>query len=120
MTSKQYYRLFPVLWDSVPGQYMATVYGIDRMPEGPISKYVTCCSRCKDDPSYWWAGSTFFRLVMPPDIGGCCSGPQDISDAVVFPKLYTWLNWAFSQGYSLSGSMDSIEPMRDFTLVYTQ
>lgn len=118
MSSKQYYKISPVLWDSVPGQHTATVYGIDRIPEGPLAQYVTCCSRCKDDPAYWWAGSTYFRLVMPQEIGSCCSGPQDVGNGVVFSRLHSWLNWAFGQGYTLAGPIDNIGPTNDFTLIY--
>lgn len=118
MSTTQYYRLSPVLWDSVPGRHTATVYGIDRIPEGPLANYVTCCARCKDDPAYTWAGPTFFRLVMPGDIGSCCSGPQDVGNGVVYSRLFTWLNWAFSQGYSLGGNIDNIGPLNDFTLLY--
>jgi hypothetical protein len=118
MSGKQYYRLSPILWDNVPGKYTATVYGIDRMPDGPLAQYVRCCSRCKDDPSYTWAGSTYFRLVMPPGLGSCCNGPQNIGDAVVWATLPTWLTWAESQGYTLADSIDKIDPLRDFTLIY--
>lgn len=117
----QYYRLSPVLWDSIPGQYTATVYSIDRMPEGPLQRYVTCTARCKDDPAYWWAGSTFLRLVMPPGLTGCCSGPQDIRDAVVHVQLPTWISWALSQGYTVPDNFQfsKIKPSDDITLIYT-
>jgi len=120
MSATQYYRLTPVLWDSVPGRHTATVYGIDRMPEGPLSQYVTCCPRCKDDPAWTWAGPVFLRLVMPDGVTGCCMGPQDISNGVVWPQLPSWLSWAMSQGYSLADdfSFSKIGPMDEITLMY--
>jgi hypothetical protein len=118
MSGTQYYRISPVLWDNAPRQYTATVYGIDRMPEGPLSNYVTCCTRCKDDPAYTWSGSTYFRLVMPSNLGSCCTGPQDVGNAVVWATLPSWLSWAMSQGYTLGSSIDKIEPLKDFTLMY--
>ena len=116
----QYYRISPVLWDSVPGQHTATVYSIDRVPEGPLAKYVTCTARCKDDPSYWWAGSTFFRLIMPSGVTSCCSGPQDIGNGVVYSQLPSWISWAMEQGYTLPPNFQfsKIKPMDDLTLIY--
>lgn len=118
--SKQYYRISPVLWDSVPGRYTATVYGIDRMPEGPLSTFVTCTPRCKDDPSWWWAGPHFLRLIMPPDATGCCMGPQDISNGVVWAQFPSWLSWAQGQGYSVPDnfSFAKISPNDEITLIY--
>ena len=115
----QFYRISPVLWDSVPGQYTATVYSIDRMPEGPLAQYVRCTARCKDDPSYWWAGATFLRLVKPPDVGGCCSGPQDIGDGVVYAQLPAWISWAMGQGYTVPTNFQfsKIKPMDDITII---
>lgn len=120
MANKQYYRLFPVLWDSIPGRYSATVYGIDRMPDGPLAKFVSCTPRCKEDPAWWWAGPTYFRLVMPAGITGCCMGPQDIKDAVVWAQLPSWISWAMSQGYSFGDnfSFAEISPSNDITLIY--
>ena len=120
MASKQYYRLSPVLWDSVPGQYTATVYSIDRTPEGPLSAFVTCTARCKDDPAYWWSGSTFIRLVMPPGATGCCSGPQDISNGVVWAQLPSYISWLMGQGYSMPDNFQfsKIKPTVDLTLIY--
>jgi len=117
---KEYYRLSPVLWDRVPGQHTATVYSIDRMPDGPLSAFVTCCARCKDDPAWWWAGPTFHRLVMPPGVTGCCMGPQDISNAVVWAQLPSWLSWVQGQGYSLSEgvSFAKMGPNDEITLIY--
>jgi hypothetical protein len=116
----QYYRISPVLWDSVPGQYTATVYSIDRIPEGPLRNYVTCNARCKDDPAYWWAGSSFLRLVMPPDLRDCCAGPQNIANGVVYAQLPSWISWATSQGYSLPDNFqfNKIRPTDDITLIY--
>ena len=111
----QMYRLSPVLWDSVPGQHTATVYGIDRFPEGPLAKFVTCCSRCKDDPAYWWAGPTWLRLIMP--VQGCCSGPQDIGNGVPWSLFPTWLSWAMSNGYTVQENFKFI-PGQDITIIY--
>jgi hypothetical protein len=118
--SKQYYRIAPVLWDSIPGQHTATVYCIDRMPEGPLAAFVKCCPRCKDDPAWWWAGPTFLRLVLPPGLGGCCMGPQDISDSVVWALLPTWLSWVLGQGYTVNDgfSFSKTGPMDEITLIY--
>lgn len=120
MSGKQYYRLSPVLWDSVPGQYTATVYSIDRMPDGPLAKYVTCCPRCKDDPAYWWAGSVFYRLVMPPGVTSCSMGPQNIGNGVVFSQLPAFFGWCMSNGYSLPENFQfhKIGPLDEFTLLY--
>jgi len=120
MGTKAYYRLSPVLWDSVPGQYTATVYSIDRMPDGPLQKYVTCAARCKADPAYTWAGSTFMRLVMPPGITGCCSGPQDVGNGVVWAQLPTYISWLLGQGYQLPDDFQfsKIAPTDDLTLIY--
>ena len=117
---KKYYRLMPVLWDSVPGQYTATCYGIDRMPEGPLADFVTCVPRCRDDPAWTWAGPTFLRLRMPPGINACCMGPQDISDGVVWSLLPSWISWALEQGYSLSDdfSFNKLNPYDELTLIY--
>lgn len=121
MSNKQYYRLSPTLWDSVPGQWSATVYAIDRIPEGPLAKYTTCCPRSKDDPSYYWAGAVFYRLVMPQGITSCCMGPQNIADAVVYQQMPTFLSWATANGYSLPDNFQfsKISPLEDFTLVYS-
>lgn len=116
---KQYYRLSPILWDSIPGQYTATVYGIDRMPEGRLASFVTCCPRCKEDPSWWWLGPTFLRLIMPRDVVGCCMGPNDISDAVVWAQFPSWLSWAQEHGYSIGDvEFSKIGPMDEITLIY--
>ena len=118
--TKQYYRLSPVLWDSIPGKYTATVYSIDRMPEGPLASYVTCTPRCKDDPAWWWAGPNFLRLVMPPGVTGCCMGPQNIGNGVVWPQFPSWLSWAQTQGYSVPEpfSFAKLDPISEITLVY--
>ena len=119
---KHYYRLSPVLWDSVPGQHTATVYGIDRMPLGPLSAFVTCCSRCKDDPAWFWAGAHFFRLVMPPGETGCCMGPQDIGNGVVWAQLPSWMSWAISNGYSFPDGFvfSKIGALDEITLIYVE
>jgi len=117
MTTNQYYKISPNLWDAVPGRYAATVYGIDRMPDGPLAKYVTCCPRSKDDPAYYWAGPNFMRLVMPPGITGCCMGPQDIYDAVVWAQLPTWLTWARGQGYTFP-DLTKLNALDDITMNY--
>ena len=119
-TQKQYYKISPILWDNIPGRYAATVYGIDRMPDGPLAKFVTCCPRSRDDPAWYWAGPNYMRLVMPPGINGCCMGPQDISDAVVWSQLPSWISWALSQGYSLPDNFkfSDIKPLDDITLIY--
>ena len=116
----QFYRLSPVLWDRVPGQYTASVYSVDRMPEGPLAQYVSCTARCKDDPAYWWAGSTFLRLVMPAGVGGCCSGPQDIGNGVVYAQIPSWISWALGQGYQLPNDFQfsKIGPQDDITLIW--
>ena len=116
----QYYRISPVLWDSVPGNYTATVYGIDRVPDGPLAQYVTCTPRCKDDPAYYWAGATFNRLRMPPGLMGCCMGPQDIGDGVVFAQLPAWISWVIGQGYTLPDNFEfrKLKPDSDITLIY--
>jgi hypothetical protein len=120
MNAKQFYRLSPVLWDSVPGQYTATVYSIDRMPEGHLSKFVTCTPRCRTDPAWWWAGSTFFRLRMPPGITSYSCGPQDIGDGVVFSQLPVYLSWLQQHGYNLPENFQfsKISPFDDITLIY--
>ena len=116
------YRLSPVLWDSVPGQYTATVYSIDRMPEGPLNKFVTCNARCKDDPAYKWSGSTFLRLVMPPGVTGCCGQPQDIADGVVWSQLPAYISWLYEQGYEMAANFqfNKISPTDDLTLFYKE
>ena len=120
MSNKQYYRLSPTLWDSVPGQHSATVYGIDRMPDGPMAKYVTCCPRCKEDPAYYWAGNVFMRLIMPPGLTSVCLGPQDIFNAVVYSQIPVFLSWAQGQGYTLPEGFQfsKISPYDDITLIY--
>ena len=116
---KQFYRLSPVLWE-LPGQHTSTVYSIDRMPKGPLASYVTCCARCRDDPAWWWAGPTFLRLVMPREAVGCCMGPQDISDGVVWSQFPSWLLWAQGHGYSLNEgfSFSKLDPNTEITLIY--
>lgn len=120
MSVKRLYRLSPVLWDAVPGGYAATVYGIDRMPEGPLKELVTCCPRTKEDPSYYWAGANFYRLRMPTGEGGCCSRPQNISDAVVYGLLPTFLSWCTEHGYQLPDNFQfrKLSPYDAITLYY--
>lgn len=116
----QYYRISPTLWDSVPGNYTATVYGVDRMPIGPLSQYVCCTPRCKDDPAYYWAGPTFLRLRMPSELNGCCMGPQDIGDGVVFAQIPSWISWVLGLGYTLPDNFEfrKLKPGDDITLIY--
>jgi len=116
---KYFYRLSPVLWDSMPGNCAATVYGIDRMPEGPLAATVKCTARCRDDPAYTWSGSTFMRLTMPSGFGGCCgsSGSSGSSSAVNWQNIMAWLSWAQSHGYTVS-DMKDMDPYKDITLIY--
>jgi len=116
---KHYYRLSPVLWTNVPGNYSATVYAIDRIPNGPLASYVRCTSRCKDDPAYWWSGSTFMRLTKPQEIGSCCSGPENVWDAITWQTLPAWLSFAEGLGYSVSDSC-KMDPNKDLTLIYNE
>jgi hypothetical protein len=57
---------------------------------------------------------------MPPDIGGCCMGPQDIYDGVVWANLPNWISWALENGYSFSEgfSFSKLQPYEDLTLTY--
>lgn len=117
MVMKHFYRLSPVLWDGVPGNCTATVYGIDRMPEGPLAATVKCTARCRDDPAYTWSGSTFMRLTLPSGFsGGCCNG-GGTSDAVNWQNLIAWISWASAQGYSVP-DMKDMDPYKDIILIY--
>jgi hypothetical protein len=115
---KHYYRISPVLWTGIPGNYEATVYGIDRMPHGPLASLVCCTPRSYDDPAYFWAGATFLRLKSPRDLLECCSGPQNIWDAVVWATLPAWLSYVRSLGYTTTES--NYDPYKDITLIYEE
>jgi hypothetical protein len=114
---KHYYRLSPVLWDGIPGNGTATVYGIDRMPEGPLAASVKCTPRCQLDPAYYWAGSTFWRLSNPKELVSCCSGPENVWDAIVWQKLPAWLSYVQGLGYTVSDNC-KMDPYTDITLIY--
>lgn len=116
---KHYYKISPVLWDLVPGNNAATVYSIDRMPKGPLSNHVACTPRSRDDPAYWWAGSTFLRLTKPRNFDDCCSGPENIWDAVVWQNLYAWVSHIQNLGYSITDST-KLDPLKDFILMYEE
>jgi hypothetical protein len=60
------------------------------------------------------------RLVMPPGINGCCMGPQDIYDAVVWSQLPSWMSWVLSQGYTFPDSfkLSDAKPLDEITLIY--
>ena len=103
---KHFYRLSPVLWNGIPGNFTATVYAIDRMPEGPLASSVKCTARCIDDPAYTWSGSTFMRLTYN---GG--------SDAVTWQNLMAWISWASTYGYTVP-DMKDMDPFKDITLIY--
>lgn len=118
---KQFYRLSPVLWISMPGNCAATVYGIDRMPEGPLAATVKCTARCRDDPAYTWSGSTFMRLTLPSGSGfsgsfGCCNSNGN-NDAVVWQNLMAWISWASTHGYTVP-DMKDMDPYKDIVLIY--
>lgn len=118
---KHYYRLSPVLWDGVPGNHTATVYAIDRMPYGPLASSIICTPRCKDDPAWWWAGPTFLRLTNPKELTTCCSGPQDVWDAIVWSKLPSWLSYVQGLGYTVPDSFNfGGDPNKDITLIYEE
>ena len=116
---KHYYRLTPVLWDSIPGNYAATVYSIDRMPLGPLAQNVACTARSLNDPAYWWSGSTFLRLTKPPDLQGCCSGPENTRNAVVWQNLFAWLSHVRGMGYSVDEHC-KLDPLKEITLIYEE
>jgi len=119
---KHYYRLSPVLWDGVPGNNTATVYAIDRMPEGPLASSVICTPRSRSDPAYWWAGSTFLRLSNPKQLTTCCSGPEGIWDAIVWQKLPAWLSCVQGMGYTVPDSFNfgDFSPHKELTLIYEE
>jgi hypothetical protein len=119
MSVKQYYRLSPVLWNNIPGQTSATVYSIDRPPEGPLSQYATCAPRCSADPAYTWSGPIFNRIIMPYNLVSCQI--PGIANSVVWENLPTWLMWAQSQGYTLPDNFQfsKIKPTDDLTLIYS-
>ena len=119
--TKHFYRLSPVLWDGVPGNHTATVYGIDRMPYGPLASSIICTPRCKDDPAWWWSGPTFLRLSNPKELTTCCSGPQDVWDAIVWSKLPSWLSYVQGLGYTVPDSFNfGGDPNKDITLIYEE
>jgi len=111
---KHYYRLSPVLWDKIPGNYTATVYAIDRIPLGPLASYVKCTSRCQTDPAYFWSGNTFLRLTKPADFTSC----SDLTwDAITWQTLPAWLSFAESLGYKVPETF-VMDPNKDITLIY--
>jgi hypothetical protein len=110
---KHYYRLSPVLWDKIPGNYTATVYAIDRIPLGPLASYVKCTSRSQTDPAYWWSGSTFLRLIRPHDL----TSSDNTCDAITWQTLMGWLSFAEGLGYKVS-EMCALDPNKDITLIY--
>jgi hypothetical protein len=113
---KHYYRLSPVLWVTMPGNYASTVYGIDRMPEGPLAATVKCTARCRDDPAYTWSGATFMRLTMPSGSDGSCCNSRS-GDGVDWQNLMGWLSWAQGRGYTVS-DMKDMDPYKDIVLIY--
>lgn len=116
---KHYYRIFPVLWDGVPGNNAATVYAIDRMPEGPLASSVTCTPRSQNDPAYWWSGSTFLRLCNPRELVSCCAGPENVWDAIVWQKLPAWLSYVQGLGYTVPETFNlGADPNQTITLIY--
>jgi hypothetical protein len=116
---KHYYLISPVLWIGAPGNNAATVYAIDRVPHGPLATNVTCTPRYRDDPAYWWSGSTFLRLTKPAEHSSCCSGPENISDAIVWQNLPAWISYVNGLGYTIPESckLDN-NPNNEFTLIY--
>jgi len=115
---KHFYRISPVLWEGIPGNYSATVYAIDRIPKGPLASYIQCTSRSQADPAYWWGGSTFLRLSNPKELTNC-SGPENIWDAIVWQKLPAWISFVNSLGYTIPDSCN-LEPHKEFTLIYNE
>jgi hypothetical protein len=113
---KHYYRISPVLWDGIPGNNAATVYAIDRMPEGPLAASVVCTPRSMADPAHTWAGATFLRLAAPKELTNCCSGPYNVWDAIVWQKLPAWLSYVQGLGYSVNDNIG--DPNKEITLIY--
>jgi hypothetical protein len=116
---KHYYRITPVLWEYVSGNSAATVYAIDRMPKGPLAKHIICTSRSRNDPAYWWSGSTFLRLTKPPGFDDCCSGPENTLNAVIWQNLYTWISHFQNLGYTVS-DLNKLDPLKEITLFYEE
>lgn len=92
------YRLYPTLWNDGTNMMAQTVYAIDRTP--PL--LTTICSRrpC-EDPSFYWLGPVFQRIV-----------PQDAyCNAVTWATLPSWLSYASSLGYTYT--LDAVKPYSD-------
>lgn len=109
------YRIFPQLWSQGGCWQAQTVYGIDRQP--PPNTFPTQCSaRQQDDPSYWWAGNTFQRILPPPaEFSQTCCYQSPSWNAVTWQTIPLWLSYVQSLGYTVTTDLSTITP---FSSIY--
>jgi len=95
------YRLYPTLWNDGTNMMAVTIYAIDRAPPPPIQ--TSYSRRPTEDPSYYWLGQTFQR-ILPTD---------NSSNCVTWAQLPAWLSFATSQGYTVQGDLGKLKPFSD-------
>ena len=105
------YRIYPVLWNEGNCQMAQNVYAIDREP--PPNTFPTCCSsRVKEDPAYYWEGSTFKRLLPLSPSSGCYQPP--VFNSVRWSCIPGWLSQIRTFGYTYQGDISNLTPNREF------
>ena len=105
------YRIFPVLWNDGICKQAQTVYAVDRTTPS-LAFETSCSSRVKEDPAYYWDGSSFQRLLPPANVDGCCYQPPALN-AVTWSTLPAWLSYAQTKGYTLNVDFSRLKPYSD-------
>lgn len=111
------YRIYPTLWEGSACTGAQTVYACDRA--APSEIFLTECSRRpKEDPASIWESPTFWRLLPPPDVNGCCYQPSNMN-AVTWSSLPTWISWIMGKGFTIQGgySLSLLKPNADLWIV---
>ncbi len=106
------YRIFPVLYTGFQNKAL-TVYGIDRQPGAPLSSWVTCTLRVREDPASVWDSRQYYRIRLPTIDGGCCSNSSEIGDSVTYAQLPQLITWFMNNGYTVETPMHKIQPLSE-------